>query len=161
MLFRLTAVCLVALLTSCQLALTEKPTGGTASAVATLDKPGVKPILNTQWALRKLGGQPMAAAKQERFLYLSRAEGRAEGLAGCNQFGGPFTIASEGVLRLGPLGTTRKACPDLANEGLFLQVLNQTQRYQVRGDTLLLLALDDSLGRQPLAELHALRKKRK
>ncbi|GAA4352630.1 hypothetical protein GCM10023185_12520 [Hymenobacter saemangeumensis] len=161
MLCRTAVFCsLLGLAASCQLALTEKPAGGTA-ALATLDKPGVAPLLNTQWALHKLGGQPVGPTKQERFLYLSRNEGRAEGRAGCNQFGGPFTVLAEGELRLGPLGTTRKACPDLQAEGLFLQALNQTQRYRVRGDTLLLLAQEDSLGKEPLAELHALRKSSK
>lgn len=155
----LAAAALLLVTASCQLALTEKPAGGSAT-LATLDQPGVAGLFNTRWALRRLDGQATIDTKTERFLYLNRSHGRAEGLAGCNQFGGPFAIVAVGELRLGPLGTTRKACPDLSTESRFLQALNQTQRYRLRGDTLLLLAFEDSVGRSPLAELHAVRKRK-
>ena len=58
-----------------------------------------------------------------------------------------------GRLRLGPLVTTRSACPDLAAEGAFLQALNQAQRYRISNNILTLYAAD-TLG-TPLARLQA------
>jgi heat shock protein HslJ len=58
-----------------------------------------------------------------------------------------------GQLRLGPLATTRSACPELAVEGSFLQALNQAQYYRINGNVLSLYAAD-TLG-APLARFQA------
>ncbi|WP_369073819.1 META domain-containing protein [Hymenobacter lapidarius] len=67
---------------------------------------------------------------------------RTEGRAGCNRFSGPYSAPAVGQLRLGPLPTTRTACPDLATEAKFLRALNRTQQYRISGTTLSLYAAD-------------------
>ena len=62
-------------------------------------------------------------------------------------------MSGGGQLRLGPLVTTRKACPDLAVEGSFLQALNQTRHYRLSGTTLDLYGPDTLAA--PLARLVA------
>jgi heat shock protein HslJ len=151
-----TLIVLVLLATACRLDVTERPTGG-ADVLAAIDKPtpGTAALRDTRWVLRELAGRPAAPTQEERFLFLSRHEGRAEGRGGCNRFSGPFSVAAVGELRLGPLTTTRAACPDLTAESEFLQALNQTERYRIKGDTLELFALNDSLLTQAIARFQA------
>lgn len=82
---------------------------------------------------------------------------RVEGRAACNRFSGPYAAAGDGALRLGPLATTRSACPDLAAEGPFLQALNQAQHYRISGSTLSLYGTDTLSA--PLARLEAVPEK--
>ncbi|MCB2408791.1 META domain-containing protein [Hymenobacter lucidus] len=145
------AAALVLLATgACSNDLNERANAETATATTT---PTVAPLRNVRWELRELAGQPAPATEQRPFLVLRDGRARAEGRAGCNRFSGPYTLTAMGRLRLGPLVTTRSACPDLAAEGAFLQALNQAQRYRISGTTLSLYAAD-TLG-APLARLQA------
>ena len=74
-----------------------------------------------------------------------------KGGRGATSFRARIAAAKPGSLRLGPLATTRSACPDLAAEGAFLQVLNQAQHYRISGSTLSLYAADTLTA--PLARL--------
>jgi heat shock protein HslJ len=89
------------------------------------------------------GSWPDSRPRPQRpFLVLRAGRTRAEGQAACNRFSGPYTLAQAGRLRLGPLVTTRSACPDLSTEGAFLQALNRAQHYRIRGNTLSLYSAD-------------------
>lgn len=83
------------------------------------------------------------------FLQLQNA--RAEGEAACNRFAGPFELAGGRQLRLGPLMSTRMACPDLAVESRFMKALNDTRHYRINANMLSLFGVD-TLG-TPLARL--------
>ena len=63
---------------------------------------------------------------------------------GCNRFMGPYELSGDS-LRLGPLGSTRRACvdPDVdpemnKQESALLHALGETRTWRVTGDTLLL-----------------------
>jgi heat shock protein HslJ len=72
------------------------------------------------WVLDRLGAEAI-----ERPVTATFAAGRVTGVAPCNSFSGPY--AAEGTaLRIGPLAATRRACPDLALEGRFLDGLGRT-----------------------------------
>jgi heat shock protein HslJ len=110
------------------------------------------PLRETHWVLRKLGAQKVAVPENtsEAFLTL-RADGKAEGNAGCNRFRGTFLSETPGELKFGPLMTTRMACPALDTENNFSRALQATLTYRVEGDTLF---LQDG-AHSPLARLEA------
>ena len=129
----------------------ERPTVGTATDAADRKLPAASPLRNVRWTLREIAGQPAPATEQTPYLVLREGRARVEGRAGCNKFSGPYAATAPGGLRLGPLVTTRSACPDLAAEGAFLQALNQAQHYRISGNTLSLYAADTLSA--PLARL--------
>ena len=129
----------------------ERPTMGAATNAADRQPSVASPLRNVRWTLREIGGQPAPATDQTPYLVLREGRARVEGRAGSNKFSGPYAATTPGGLRLGPLVTTRSACPNLAAEGAFLQALNQAQHYRISGNTLSLYAAD-TLG-APLARL--------
>jgi heat shock protein HslJ len=95
---------------------------GTAS-LSTLD--------GTEWVLRKLDGQEGEALPGEATLAF--ASGKVSGSTGCNQFQGTVSDGESATsLVIGPLITTRKACPEplMAQEHTFLEKLGQTEVFQ-------------------------------
>ncbi|RYU81890.1 META domain-containing protein [Hymenobacter persicinus] len=147
------AAALLLLAPACSYDLSERPNAGSTANSADRPVPTSAPLRNVRWELRELDGQPAPATEQRPFLVLRDGRARAEGRAACNRFSGPYTLAAEGRLRLGPLVTTRSACPDLATEGAFMRALNQAQRYRIQGNTLSLYAADTR--EVPLATLQA------
>lgn len=97
------------------------------------------------WELVEADGTPVAppVGAKRPFLKFDPKEKRAAGFAGCNNFFGDYTLEGA-TLRIGPLASTRRACPDLemSLEKAFLAVLEKTRSWRIDGDTLLLL--DDS-----------------
>ena len=83
------------------------------------------------------------------YIMLEPKERRVRGSGGCNTISGSYR-ADGGALRLGPLVTTKMACPDAMDaERRFLDALERARGFRVRGETLELL---DDAG-VPLAEL--------
>lgn len=75
------------------------------------------------------------------------AGGRVSGETGCNAFHGPYALDGP-RLRIGPLATTRRACPDEGlreQEGWLLGALGRVATFSVDGDELELRAEDGSL----------------
>jgi heat shock protein HslJ/uncharacterized lipoprotein NlpE involved in copper resistance len=60
------------------------------------------------------------------------------GTTGCNQLNGSFRAAASGALAFAPLATTRMFCENV-NETAFLKALEQTTRYKIEGEQLMLL----------------------
>lgn len=147
--FRVVALALLAGATACSYNPAERPAAGPVAGTAA----AASPLQDVRWELRELGGQPAPATEQTPYLVLRENRTRVEGRAACNKFSGPYAAAGGGTLRLGPLATTRSACPDLASEAPFLQALNQAQHYRISGRTLSLYG-SDTLG-APLARLEA------
>lgn len=139
-----------ALLAGCESA----PKGAGTPATATSTTPKADGIRNKYWKLMTLEGQPVTMAPdQEREAYfMLRDSSRVAGFGGCNALNGSYEL-TEGQLRLRfvNLLTTMRACPGPNPERGFLDVLNQTDNYTLRGDTLML-----NVGRRaPLAVFHA------
>ncbi len=134
-----------ALLAGCE---TTHKTPGAATA------PRAEGITNKYWKLVTLEGQPVKMAPdQEREAYfMLKDSSRVAGFGGCNVLNGSYELqAGQMRLRFTNLLTTLKACPGPSQEPAFLQVLNQTDNYTMRGDTLML-----NVGRRaPLAVFHA------
>ncbi|SFQ53972.1 META domain-containing protein [Hymenobacter arizonensis] len=156
--FRPAAVLVLLVPAACSYDLAERPTGGPVVAAVDNTAPTAAPLRNVRWELRELAGQTAPDMEQTPYLLLQEGRTRVEGRAGCNKFSGPYTAPAVGQLRLGPLATTRSACPDLAAEGNFLQALNQAQNYRISGNILSLYS-DDTLG-APLARFRAVTAKK-
>jgi heat shock protein HslJ len=73
-----------------------------------------------------------------------RPDGKIGGFAGCNRFFGNF-VATDATLDIGPLGSTRKACPAplMERERDFLHALENASRYAIADRQ---LSLQDTAG---------------
>jgi heat shock protein HslJ len=110
---------------------------GTAS-LSTLD--------GTEWVLRELDGQEGEALPGQATLAF--AAGRVSGSTGCNQFRGTVREGESATsLVIGPLITTRKACPEplMAQEHAFLEKLGQAGVFQFLFGHLVLSGANEAL----------------
>jgi len=102
----------------------------------------------TGWVLVSLNG---SAPMEGREITLRFEEASVEGSAGCNTYGGGYTI-SEDRLRLSGVYATEMACMEPAGimkqEQAYLSALNAADRYTLDGDR---LEVYDQAGTQILA----------
>lgn len=100
---------------------------------------GQKAVLEgTQWKLAKMEGIPATAIAQdaENFtLMLVPEKMSVNGKTNCNRFFGQYKVSGEEV-EFENLGMTRMACPDMQYENLFVKMLDETDRYTIKGSTL-------------------------
>ena len=71
--------------------------------------------------------------------------GKVSGRGSCNRFFGTAQVQG-GQIKLGPLGTTRMACPEavMDQERRYLEQLQRTERYGVNGSVLRLYGPDSA-----------------
>jgi heat shock protein HslJ len=107
-------------------------------------------LADVEWRVRELSGHALAPSvdRQQQFIIFDESKKQASGYAGCNRFFGEYEL--NGVaLRFGPIGATKRACPDL-EEGVeteFFKVLDATRRWRIVDETLELLNGDQVLAR--------------
>jgi heat shock protein HslJ len=89
------------------------------------------------WRLTAIGGAEVAATVT---LDLTEA-GRISGQGPCNRYSGP-NGASLPDLRIGPMISTRMACPEMALEGDYFSALSGVTRATLGKDDLLVLSGD-------------------
>ncbi|HLT89939.1 MAG TPA: copper resistance protein NlpE N-terminal domain-containing protein [Woeseiaceae bacterium] len=87
-------------------------------------------IEGKRWRLVELRGRPVEAGKGA-FLVLDPERGLASGNASCNSFSGAYAIKSGNRISLGDMAVTMMACPDMAIEEQFLDVLRRADNYTV------------------------------
>ena len=111
---------------------------------------GAASLTGKQWRPVYLGAE---AVPNDAGIHVEFAvDGGINGNGGCNSFFGSLEKTDSG-LSVGPLGSTRMACPDpvMQREDAFLAALQQTTHLEVTGDRL--TCLDDD--RKLLIELVA------
>lgn len=88
------------------------------------------------------------AGRQAR--YIQFREDAVGGSLGCNRFTGRYTF-EDGALKIGPLATTRMACPPevMQREDEFARILENTRSAETSATTLILKGADGTV----LAEL--------
>lgn len=98
-------------------------------------------IFDITWTLVEVNGAPVDTAAMNRPATLTlNTEGHAIGSAGCNQFGGPYTINGDD-LRFGAIAMTRMACPDRMDvETAYSAVFDATRSWRVSDGMLELIA---------------------
>lgn len=111
--------------------------------------PPAAALEGTEWRLAEIGGQPSStvldSARYPRFTLLAKGH-RLQGSAGCNRMSGSYELNGRS-LKLGPLATTRMACPALETETAFLKALGATTRYEISGTRLTLFGGDTAVAR--------------
>lgn len=118
--------------------------GAATAACATTRANGeLLTLSGPDWRLVELNGRqavPSDVAKRP-WIRFDADSSRVSGSGGCNRVAGPFTIDGE-AMKFGALISTKMACADQAlnqQEVDFLSALQGTDRYAVRGDTLVLM----------------------
>jgi len=108
----------------------------------TADSASAPPELLTSpssWKLTELGGRPVsprAQDEQEVFLVFEKEWNGIHGFAGCNRFHGKCDYWPGNRVRISNVAVTKMACPDLATEAAFLQVLENADNYFTDGKVL-------------------------
>lgn len=99
-----------------------------------------RPLAGTEWQLVQLEGRSVEAKPGAYTLILDAADGHVSGTGACNRLMGSYATGERRALKIGPLATTKMACPDLDQEQQFLRALESTTHYDMDGPMLLLLS---------------------
>ncbi len=67
---------------------------------------------------------------------------RISGSSGCNNYFGSYKLDNN-KLTFSQMGSTRKMCPDMSIENLFMNNLREVDHYQIKNDRLILFSDDD------------------
>ncbi|WP_289731229.1 META domain-containing protein [uncultured Alistipes sp.] len=98
-----------------------------------------RPLTGTAWQLVQLYGQNVPPEKGAFTVTLSPEEGRISGSGACNRLSGDYAADETRALKIGPLRTTRMACPGQEQEQKFVEALTTTTHYDMDGPMLMLL----------------------
>lgn len=93
-----------------------------------------------KWVVESIEAKPIPKVEQEAFVVFDAAKQSAGGNTSCNVFGGSYT-ANGGSLKFTETISTMRACIEdqrMDIEREFLEGLRSTDRYEIRGDRLLL-----------------------
>ena len=69
---------------------------------------------------------------------INYADKTISGYSGCNNFSGSFT-EENGSIKIGPLASTKKMCPDISDETMLFKALANTEKITVESNTLELM----------------------
>ena len=97
-----------------------------------------RPLEGTEWQLVQLDGRSVKAAPETFVLKLE--SGSISGFGACNRLMGSYTTGERRALKIGPVASTKMACPNLDQEQQFLRALESTTHYDMDGPMLLLLS---------------------
>ncbi|MCI5120142.1 MAG: META domain-containing protein [Candidatus Electrothrix sp. AUS4] len=103
-------------------------------------------IANNRWCLTELAGKAVTPGSVTKPPYLKVQSGEQliQGFAGCNKFTGSWLFSNHDFV-FSRIRSTRMACPlGMEVEDAFLQALDATRRYAIKGD---MLSLHDRWGR--------------
>ena len=99
------------------------------------------PLEGTTWKLAGMESIPASAvdAEEDAFtLEFNAADTLVAGRTNCNRFFGKYELTGKS-LKMGPLGMTRMACPDMQYEDSFVRMLDGVDSYEIKGSELKLL----------------------
>ena len=99
-----------------------------------------KKLEGTTWKLAEMEGIPAEAinAGADAFtLKFDAADTLVSGRTNCNRFFGKYE-KQDGKLEFGNLGMTRMACPDMQYEDAFVKMLDEVDRFEIKGAELTL-----------------------
>lgn len=103
------------------------------------EKPRKPPTLeNTYWSLYEMDGKIVETPATERDIYIKLLDKKSqlEGYAGCNIITGSYELTKES-LEFEATATLR-LCDDMTKENYVFNALNNTNRYELNGEHLLL-----------------------
>jgi len=100
-----------------------------------------KPLLDTHWLLRTLNGKAIEPTnvRKDPYLLLESATQRLNGSGGCNNLMGDFVLEGQELL-FPQVSSTRMHCPGAMEvENGFIQALQSSNRFRIKGKMLTLL----------------------
>ncbi|MET6997451.1 META domain-containing protein [Chitinophaga defluvii] len=105
---------------------------GTATADST--------ALYREWNLVELEGQAVDTSTTAHVptILFTQDGHRVSGHAGCNRMMGSFTFSGSNQIKLGPMASTKMACPDMKMEDAYLKALDKVDNYSFENGNLLL-----------------------
>ena len=103
-------------------------------------------LASTDWVLAEMDGQPVDASGRPPTLLVQY--GKVVGFGGCNRYTGPLKESSPGQISVGPLASTRMACPpaEMELEDKFTSRMNKVTSYTFRAGQLALTWRDKQGG---------------
>ena len=112
-------------------------------------------ITEKYWKLKTLEGKDVTMAEnqtREIFFTLKIKDNKVKGFAGCNNFGGDFTLEKDKSIHFENILSTLMACPNVdVNESQFFKIFELADNYTINDDILTL-----NIGeRAPLAVFEA------
>lgn len=125
----------------------RRPTRATAPATVAAATAGAAGkletfnLVGTEWQLEDLAGSGVVEGGRPTLAF--PAADKVSGNGSCNQFSGPLQIKGNEI-RLGPLGSTRMACPEpsMTQETKYLAGLQAAERYEWNNPYLLIYCKD-------------------
>ena len=96
------------------------------------------PLEGTQWKLAKMESIPAKSidAEADYFtLQFNAADTMVAGRTNCNRFFGKYELKGQ-KLEFENLGMTRMACPEMEYEDAFVKMLDDVDRYEIKGSEL-------------------------
>jgi heat shock protein HslJ len=121
--------------------------GQSGAPAATAD---TVPLESTYWKLMEIGGMAAVGGSNtnEANLVLNAEGKKLTGSTGCNPILGSYKLRGAS-LSFKPAGMTKMACPDalMKQEEAFVEILKETNKYRIVGDTLELLDKKELLAR--------------
>jgi heat shock protein HslJ len=98
----------------------------------------LKKLAGVTWTLVSLGGEPVPQGTRLPTIAFDGA--RIAGLGGCNRYSGQVQETTPGTIAVGPVASTKMACPPPAMdvESRFFSVLAQVTQYRLAGPRLVL-----------------------
>jgi heat shock protein HslJ len=97
-------------------------------------------LASGEWKLKSLFDHDVSQLKNPVTLKLDMAEKSASGFAGCNKYFSSFSAASSSI-KFTEIGSTKMFCEKtMATEIKFTTALEQVDSFELRNNTLLLLA---------------------
>jgi heat shock protein HslJ len=118
--------------------------------VACLDcTPKLSPDSNwtgRRWVLTEMKGVPvqLSGGRRDAYINFEAAEKRFTGNGGCNQVSGNYSLDKKNI-HFGEVISTKMSCEDIQFENTFISTLNSIDRYEQRGNDLLLKKKKDVL----------------
>ncbi len=102
-------------------------------------------LTDTRWRAIQIGNRVISVGPRERepWMELDSHVQRVTGSGGCNRMSGSYE-AGHGMLRFGPLISTKMACVSMETENAFFHALERTRGYRLHDRT---LSLTDDMGR--------------
>jgi heat shock protein HslJ len=119
----------------------------TLSACQTTPRPASASLIDTQWQLTQVDQYAVATlsdATRQPYLFIKGDDYLVSGMGGCNRIGGTYQQQKQEITF--NLFSTKRACTDdQGQEQKFLQHLNDTRRYYIKGSQLFLIGQDQKV----------------
>ena len=104
-------------------------------------------IENTKWNLTQLYGAPHEAFADADTFWFSLDGESIVGVGACNRFFGGYQLNGNSGFKIGGMGMTRMACPDMELEDTFVRLFDEVDNYAIEDENLLLKRGDEVVAR--------------